>query len=189
MFYLCRNNQDMKTTYLFLFLFLSFFGFSQMSPLDSLGMVNAPINREIIKKVDLVKIERSIIDSINLFRKSQNKNVLIYNSELSKLAREWSDSLVDESLLNNYGGNGGLKVHHSDNPYIENCFGLPYPTISKLKNDFFYIKTPKLVFNSWYKSKGHNAGMLMGGTEIGVGLSYGMRDDGIMYCVATMLIK
>ena len=186
MFYLCRNNHDMKTASLFFFLFLTFFGFSQMNLLDS---VNAPINREIIKNIDLVKIEKSIIDSINLFRKSQGKNVLIYNSELSKLAREWSDSLVDESLLNNYGGKGGLKVHHSDNPYIENCYGLPYPTSGKLKNDFFYIKTPKSVYNAWYKSKGHNAGMLMGGTEIGVGLSYGIRDDGIMYCVATMLIK
>ena len=186
MFYLCRNNHDMKTASLFFFLFLTFFGFSQMNLLDS---VNVPINREIIKNVDLVKIEKSIIDSINLFRKSQGKNVLIYNSELSKLAREWSDSLVDESLLNNYGGKGGLKVHHSDNPYIENCYGLPYPTSGKLKNDFFYITTPKSVYNAWYKSKGHNAGMLMGGTEIGVGLSYGIRDDGIMYCVATMLIK
>jgi len=53
----------------------------------------------------------------------------------------------------------------------------------------FYTKTPKSVYNSWYNSKGHNAGMLMGGNEIGVGLSYGIRDDGIMFCVATMLIK
>lgn len=187
MFYLCRNNHDMKTTSLFFFLFLSFFGFSQMNPLDSLRMVNVPINREMIKKVDLVKIEKSIIDSINLYRKSQGKNVLTYNSELSTLAREWSDSLVKESLFNN---TGILRLRHTDNPYVENCYGqVRYVDLNKLKLDFFYLEIPKLVFNSWFKSKGHNAGMLMGGTEIGVGISFGIQDDGVMFCVATMLIK
>ena len=190
MFYLCRNNHDMKTTSLFFFLFLTFFGFSQMNPLDSLRMVNVPINREMIKKVDLVKIEKSIIDSINLYRKSQGKNVLTYNPELSVMAREWSDSLVDESLLNNYGGKAGLKIYHSDNPYIENCYGQARcEGLSKLKPDFFYTKTPKAVYNAWYTSKGHNAGMLMGGETIGVGVSFGIRDDGGMYIVCTMLIK
>ena len=187
MFYLCRNNHDMKTTSLFFFLFLTFFGFSQMNPLDSLRMVNVPINREMIKKVDLVKIEKSIIDSINLYRKSQGKNVLVYNSELSTLSREWSDSLVDGAMLSE---NGGLIIRHTTNPYVENCYGkVSYEYYSKLKPDYFYTKTPKSVYNSWYNSKGHNAGMLMGGNEIGVGLSYGIRDDGIMFCTATMLIK
>ena len=187
MFYLCRNNHDMKTTSLFFFLFLTFFGFSQMNPLDSLRMVNVPINREMIKKVDLVKIEKSIIDSINLYRKSQGKNVLTYNSELSTLAREWSDSLVKEAILSE---KGMLRVRHTTNPYIENCYGQArYEYYSKIKSDFFYTKTPKSVYNAWYESKGHNAGMLMGGETIGVGVSFGIRDDGQMFIVCTMLIK
>jgi uncharacterized protein YkwD len=177
----------MKTASLFFFLFLTFFGFTQMNPLDSLRMVNVPINREMIKKVDLVKIEKSIIYSINLFRKSQGKNILTYNDELAALAREWSDSLVDEAVLSE---NGALRIHHATNPYIENCYGkVSYEYYSKLKPNYFYTETPKSVYNAWYKSKGHNAGMLMSGTEIGVGLSYGIRDDGVMFCVATMLIK
>ena len=111
-----------------------------MNPLDSLRMANVQYNREMIKKVELVKIENSIIDSINLYRKSQGKNVLTYNPELSVMARDWSDSLVNESLLNNYGGTGGLKIYHSDNPYIENCYGVPYPTMGKIKDNFFNTK-------------------------------------------------
>ena len=186
MFYLCRNNHIMKST-LFFFLFLSFFGFSQMNPLDSLRMVNVPYNCEMIKKVDLVKIEKSIIDSINLYRKSQGKNILTYNPELSVMAREWSDSLVKEAISS---GTGMLRVRHTTNPYIENCYGQArYEYYSKIKPDFFYTKTPKAVYKSWYESKGHNAGMLMGGETIGVGISFGITDEGQMFIVCTMLIK
>jgi uncharacterized protein YkwD len=168
-------------------LFLSSVSFSQMNPFDSLRMVNVPYNREMIKKTDLIKVEKSIIDLINSYRKSQGKNVLTYNFELSDMSREWSDSLVNGAVLSE---NGGLIIRHTTNPYVENCYGkASYEYYSKLKPDYFYIKTPKSVYNAWYNSKGHNAGMLMGGTEIGVGLSYGIRDDGGMFCVATMLIK
>ena len=140
-----------------------------------------------MQEEDLIKIEKSIIDSINLYRKSQGKNVLTYNSELSTLAREWSDSLVKEAILSE---KGMLRVRHTTNPYIENCYGQArYEYYSKIKPDFFYTKTPKSVYNAWYESKGHNAGMLMGGETIGVGVSFGIRDDGQMFIVCTMLIK
>lgn len=168
-------------------LFLSTISFSQMNPFDSLRMVNVPYNREMIKKVALVKIEKSIIDSINLYRKSQGKNVLTYNSELSDMAREWSDSLVKEAVLSE---SGVLRLRHTNNPYVENCYAdARYVDFNKLKFDFFYIETPKSVYNKWYNSKGHNSGMLMDGNTIGVGISFGIRDDGQMFCVTTMLIK
>jgi uncharacterized protein YkwD len=167
--------------------FLTSISFSQMNPFDSLRMVNVPYNREMIKKTDLIKVEKSIIDLINSYRKSQGKNVLTYNSELSDMAREWSDSLVKEVALSE---SGVLRLRHTNNPYIENCYAdARYVDFNKLKFDFFYIETPKSVYNKWYDSKGHNAGMLMGGDSIGVGISFGIRDDGQMFCVTTMLIK
>lgn len=168
-------------------LFLSTISFSQMNPFDSLRMVNVPYNREMIKKTDLIKVEKSIIDFINSYRKSQGKNVLTYNSELSDMAREWSDSLVKEAVLSE---SGVLRLRHTNNPYIENCYASArYVDFNKFKFDFFYIETPKAVYDRWYNSKGHNAGMLMGGNTIGVGISFGIREDGQMFCVATMLIK
>ena len=64
-------------------LFLTSISFSQMNPFDSLRMVNVPYNREMIKKTDLIKVEKSIIDLINSYRKSQGKNVLICIRDIS----------------------------------------------------------------------------------------------------------
>jgi uncharacterized protein YkwD len=170
-----------------IFLFITNFSFSQMDPFDSLKMVNVIHNDKMIKKTDLDKVEKLIVDYINGYRKSKGKNVLTYSSELSLVGRKWSDSLVEEGLLNEM---GILRLRHSKGPYIENCYAQArFVDLSKLDSDFFYIETPKSVYDAWYNSKGHNAGMLMNGTSIGVGISFGVRSDGQMFIVASMEIK
>jgi uncharacterized protein YkwD len=141
-----------------------------------------------IKKTDLDKVEKLIVDYINGYRKSKGKNVLTYSSELSLVGRKWADSLVKEAVLSEL---GVLRLRHTpNNPYIENCHAeARYIYFNKLDADFFYIETPKSVYEGWFNSKGHNAGMLMNGLSIGVGVSFGISTDGQMFSVAVMEIK
>ena len=171
----------------FLFLLFSFRFFGQDNNYDSIWKSNTEFNKNLLKTIDIKKIESSVIDSINNFRKSKNKNVLVLNDSLSMLARSWSDFIIKETLDS---GKDTLRGRHSKMKYIENCYNLSYPcTFSNLKLNFFYSKTPSYIFNAWINSKGHNAGMLMNGKTIGVGISYGVTDGGVLFCFATMLIE
>lgn len=171
----------------FLFFILSFKTFGQYVNYDSIWKSHADFNRELIKSVDIKKIEMSVVDSINKFRKSKNKNVLVLNDSLFTLARSWSNFIINETLDS---GKDTLYGRHSKMKYIENCFGWACPgTSSNLKLNFFYTKTPSYIFNAWFNSEGHNAGMLMNGKTIGVGISYCVTSGGSLFCFATMLIK
>lgn len=171
----------------FLFLLFSFRFFGQDNNYDSIWKSHADFNRNLIKTIDIKKIEISVIDSINKFRKSKNKNVLVLNDSLFFLARSWSDFIINETLES---GKDTLYGRHSKMKYIENCYNLAYPcTFSNLKLNFFYQKTPSYIFNAWFKSSGHNAGMLMDGKTIGIGISYGVTNGGVLFCFATMLIE
>lgn len=171
----------------FLFLLFSFRFFGQDNNYDSIWKSHIEFNKNLLKTIDIKKIEISVIDSINLFRKSKSKNVLSFNDSLSMLARSWSDLLIKEALDS---GVDTLYLRHSKMGYIENCFvWVRGCSISKLKLNYFYSITPTYIFNAWINSKGHNAGMLMNGKTIGIGISYGISNQGNIFCVATMLIK
>jgi len=78
----------------------------------------------------------SVVDSINKFRKSENKNVLVLNDSLFTLARSWSNFIINETLDS---GKDTLYCRHSKMKYIENCYTLAYHgTSSNLKLNFFF---------------------------------------------------
>ena len=177
----------MKNLVFILFVFISKVMFSQTDPWAKVREVNIQYNREIIKSADLIKIEKQIVDSINQYRLSKGKNVLKYDSSQSNNARKWSDFLTSEVLQSQ---DDTLRLRHSQNGFIENCYAMArYCDIEKLSNKFFYNQLPSSVYQCWFKSKGHNAGMLMNGETIGVGVSFGLKDNGSMFTVVTMQIK
>ena len=177
----------MKNLVFILFVFVSQVLFSQTDPWAKVREVNIQYNREIIKSADLIKIEKQIVDSINQYRLSKGKNVLKYDSSQSNNARKWSDFLTSEVLQSQ---DDTLRLRHSQNGFIENCYAMArYCDIEKLSYKFFYNQLPSSVYQCWFKSKGHNAGMLMNGEKIGIGVSFALKDNGTMFTVVTMQIK
>ena len=177
----------MKKLVFILFVFISQVMFSQTDPWSKVREVNIQYNRELIKSADLIKIEKQIVDSINQYRISKGKNILKYDSSQSNNARKWSDFLTSEVLQSQ---DDTLTLRHSQNGFIENCFAMAENCdIRKLSNKFFYNQLPSWVYQGWLESKGHNAGMLMNGEKIGVGVSFALKDNGSMFTVVTMQIK
>ena len=178
----------MKNLVFILFVFVSQSLFSQIDPWGKVREVNIQYNSDLIKSSDLIKIEKQIVDSINRYRLSKGKNVLKYDSSQSNNARKWSDFLTSEVLQSQ---DDTLRLRHSQNGFIENCYAMArYCDIEKLSNKFFYNQLPSSVYQSWFNSKkGNNEGMLMNGEKIGVGVSFGLKDNGSMFTVVTMQIK
>ena len=159
MFYLCRNNHDMKTTYLFLFLFLTFFGFSQ-SLIDVKSIESNLWNLNTKKRISLGYDVRQLCD---VSKKASDMQVdyLKQNGLVSHESniRVKNKVLTEASQRFDYFNKDSVKTKNSSGKIAPKSFAaevVSYRTNYYTKDTNINLKIAQDIYNGFSNSKRHN---------------------------------
>ena len=159
MFYLCRNNHDMKTASLFSFLFLTFFGFSQ-SLIDVKSIESNLWNINTKKRISLGYDVRQLCD---VSKKASDMQVdyLKQNGLVSHESniRVKNKVLTEASQRFDYFNKDSVKTKNSSGKIAPKSFAaevVSYRTNYYTKDTNINLKIAQDIYNGFSNSKRHN---------------------------------
>lgn len=159
MFYICRNNHDMKTTSLFFFLFLTFFGFSQ-SLIDVKSIESNLWNLNTKKRISLGYDVRQLCD---VSKKASDMQVdyLKQNGLVSHESniRVKNKVLTEASQRFDYFNKDSVKTKNSSGKIAPKSFAaevVSYRTNYYTKDTNINLKIAQDIYNGFSNSKRHN---------------------------------
>lgn len=119
----------------------------------------------LVNTTDYISVSKKLFDEINTYRVKNGLPKLVFDQEMSKFAKSYSDSMVASNTYQHSDLNGGL--YSLENIDLIKTVG------TFLKLDEVWVKNiPSLILNSWIKSPGHNANLLnKDATKVGLSIS------------------
>ena len=115
--------------------------------------------------LDVAAYEQQVFDLVNQIRAENGLEPFVYNETLTQIARTHSQDMIDRSYVDHISPDG-------DDPFDRmEAAGLTFTAAAE--NIAVGYSTPEAAVEAWMNSPGHQANILGGCKELGVGLALG----------------